>query len=179
CLFPIFYVVKKDSPNALLSIFFYYTLYFYFYSFNITRQMIAVSFILIAFYMLKKEKKLFSFITILFASLFHISALIALPTLLISRRNTNNGFYIWMVIFSFIAGLFLLDYLIALAQYLPYTYYFTRFSVGNIMGNMFYLIILNSFFFFILFSIKERSMYFKIFFYFIIVANLFVRFPFY
>src|SRR5699024_1308917 len=40
---PIFYMVKKISTNPLLSIFIYFTIYLYLQSFNIIRQLIAVS----------------------------------------------------------------------------------------------------------------------------------------
>lgn len=176
-LFPMYWVVYKDSKNANLSIFLYFSLYFYSYSLNIVRQMIAVSFVLLAFHLIQRHKKLFAIAVIFLASLFHLSALIALPMVFIEKLKLREQVYLFLVGFSFMIGLFFIQQLISFAQFIPYAHYL-RSELGNISGNMVYLMIFNSFFLFIFFVTKERSFYFHLFFVFVLIENLMARIPF-
>jgi hypothetical protein len=55
------YFVYKNSSNVFMSIWLYVTLYLYFFSFNATRQFIAIAIMLVA-YTFAKEKKLLRFL---------------------------------------------------------------------------------------------------------------------
>ena len=77
-LAPIFVIAQKYSTNPMLSIFFYYTLYLYFPSLNITRQAIAVSLILIAIVFLYNNKRKYFLFFVILATGFHTTALAAL-----------------------------------------------------------------------------------------------------
>lgn len=74
-LFIIFKFIKKESKIPFLSIYLFITLGFYSDIFNLFRQIIALTFIIVSYKYLKEEK-LWRFVgSILIASLFHISAL--------------------------------------------------------------------------------------------------------
>src|SRR5690554_4701797 len=47
-LLPVYYVASRHSKNPMFTVFLYCTLYFYWYSFNITRQSIAFGLILVS-----------------------------------------------------------------------------------------------------------------------------------
>src|SRR5690606_1995439 len=178
CLIPVFWVSFKDSKNANFSLFLYFSLYFYSYSLNILRQMIAVSFVLLAFYMIKQHKKLFALGIILFASQFHLSALIALPMLFLDKFKLSDQAYFVLLFFAFVVGLFMIQQLISFAQIIPYAHYLRTGELGNMSGNLVYLMIFNMFFLFLYMVVKEKSFYFHLFFVFVILENLFVRIPF-
>ncbi|MDM1398177.1 EpsG family protein [Myroides odoratimimus] len=87
CVLPVSYVVYKTSNNVFYSLFVYTSLFFYFNSFNITRQSIAVSFCFLGYYFLDKKKLKSFIIAIIIGFLFHRSAIIAFilyPLLLVN-----------------------------------------------------------------------------------------------
>jgi len=179
-LLPIYYVISSNSTNAILSIFFYYTSYLYLYSFNITRQCIAVSLVFLAFFFLIRGKKWVSVLFILAASAFHTSALVALPIIVIGYLPKKRGFYLYAVGICFMVGLFFSGpVLFSLINMLGYGIYLQNYSFGNIIGNALYLIVVNTFFFFILNNIKDyENIQFKLFFVFVALTNLLARVPF-
>jgi len=178
-LIPIFIVAKKHSTNSSLTIFFYYTLYFYFFSFNISRQMIAVSLVLLACIFLIDNKKFIFAALVIFASGFHLTALTALPLFFLDRIPNKDRFFYIATFVAMFTGLFLTSYLFSLAgSVFGYIKYVEGFELGSVFGNFVYLIILNSFFFFIMYGIKKRDRLFKLFFVFVLVSNLLVRIPF-
>lgn len=177
-ILPLLYIFNKYSKNPILSLFFYYTLYIYFYSFNISRQVLATTLVIIALVLLTRSKKIWFIAMVAFASLFHTSALIALPLLFIDRLPNKTIFYILGIIISFIIGLFLTDTLSNYLAKATYTRYIETYEFGNVLGNAMYLIILNAFFIFILLTISQRDIYFKLFFLYVILANILARVPF-
>lgn len=94
---PIFYYIYTQSTRKWMSIFVYQTLYLYVNSFNIFRQTISMSIVLIAFFVIKnkiEENKLHTYIKaillVLFASLFHQSALFFLILVPIDYIKLNK-----------------------------------------------------------------------------------------
>lgn len=178
-VFPIAILLKKHSVNPLLSLFLYYTLYIYFYSFNISRQAIAITVVLLAYVFLIKNKKVWFIVFVIIASLFHTSSLIALPLVFVDRIPDKKSVYYAALAITSGIGLFYTDFLL---QYLTrvegYANYFNRYEIGNVIGNGLYLIVLNAFFLFVLFTIRKRDVSFKIFFCYILLSNLLARIPF-
>jgi len=174
-LFPIFFVIYKKSKNPQLSLFLYYTLYFYFYSFNITRQSIASSLVFVAIYFLSESDiKKFVFL-VLMAGGFHYSAFIAFVLLL--SKYTPSRIYIYILTAAFFSGLFfpdlILKYILEIFSYESYrTQYF-----GNFIGNALFLLILNSFFVFIMTIVQKKDILLNIFFVSILFSNLLCRIP--
>lgn len=94
--------LKDYSLSYSLSIFLYITLFFYYHSFNILRQYIAISLVFFSIkYIINKD--LWKFLCIvLIASLFHRTALIMLPFYWISRWNISNLMYIILTLIAII-----------------------------------------------------------------------------
>src|ERR1035437_7444476 len=104
CLFPVFFVVNRISSRPLLSITLYVLLYFYFNSFNVMRQSIAISVFFLALYFLQKNNKFGYFISIIIAALFHTTALIVLVTYPFYKINMHKFIYIILILISFLIG---------------------------------------------------------------------------
>jgi|SRR5690606_794131 len=178
-LMPIFYIARRYSVNPMLTIFLYYAFYFYLQSFNVMRQSIAVAFVLLGLVFLMKERKIIFFILVAIASSFHISALLCFPLVFVNRiPNMASVMYLTLVGISMFIGLLLMPVLLnALTSIIGYSQH-TDGTIGNMLGNGLYLVILNSFFAFLLFTSKDKQgVLFKLFFVFIIIANLAARIP--
>lgn len=81
---PLYNFLIDNSKNPLLSIYIYITI-FSIYSFTIFRQAIAISFILLSFYFIKRKKPVKFILLVFIASLIHISALIFIIAYPISK----------------------------------------------------------------------------------------------
>lgn len=105
---PLYFVLKKYSVNPLYSIFLYITYYPFPFleSFNIMRQSIAFPWVLWTICLWNDNKRIMSFITLLIASMFHISSWMVLPLLVLSRLNIHNKVIVVASILCFVIGLF-------------------------------------------------------------------------
>ena len=74
-----YFLIKRDSPNFLLSVWLFITLGIYQTEMNVTRNAIAILMVYNAFPYLRRREFLKYLAVCLFASLFHIAALILLP----------------------------------------------------------------------------------------------------
>ncbi|WP_417265253.1 EpsG family protein [Brumimicrobium sp.] len=176
-LIPVYWACRKYSINPTLSLFFYITLYFYFYSFNISRQLLAISFVLMSFHFLKENRKLSFVFLVLLASTFHTSALIVLPVLFIDKIPDKPILYISAIVVSALVGLFGTESIYDFISLTSYSNYLYKLELGNTVGNAIYLLLLNGFFLFILYFSGKREVYFKLFFLYIVLTNIFVRIP--
>ncbi|MGO2134766.1 MAG: EpsG family protein [Marinobacter sp.] len=175
---PVFYVASRYSKNPMFTIFLYCTLYFYWYSFNITRQSIAVGFVLVGVMFFVHGRSLAFSLFVLLASMFHYSALFSL-IFLFAKKVPNKRFHLVLLVFvSMLLGLIGVDLIISLIGQTGYKNYIYSYGSGNVSGNLYYLLILNSFFVFVVFFVKSVSVEVKLFFVFVLVQNLLVRIPF-
>ena len=172
-LTPLFLRSWKICDNPFHVLFFYVALYFYYNTFNITRQLIAISIIIFIYPFLEKGYiKKFS-LGVLIAMLFHYSAIICLfYPIIIKKVNINvvNSATILMV--SYICGLYILP------QLLPSLPFFGRYSVylmDGVGSGSITRILLNVFFIFIIATSKKHKVnnYLKLFFVGIVSYNLF------
>lgn len=83
--------IYRNSKNIWLSVYLYITLFYYFFSFNLVRQFIAMSIILFAWNFLKKGKIIRFILIVLIASTFHTTALISLLLIFVylGRKSTK------------------------------------------------------------------------------------------
>lgn len=178
-LFPVFYVSYKRSPYPILSIFFYVVLYYYFYSFNIIRQCIAMSFCLLSFYLLDEEKEIKAYVVFALSILFHTSSIIALPALVLIKKKIyiNNNLSYLILVISFGVGLFFGGSVTGLMQKFLYSNYSID-KEFNLLGTSLLLVIINGFYFFISSMVRDRNNWFTLYFLFILFSNLTVRIPF-
>lgn len=77
-LSPVFVTIWKYSYRPFVSVLFYFLLFFYFQSFNVTRQMIAIAFIFSGYNDYLHGRKRSFYVQLCVAVLFHYSALLAL-----------------------------------------------------------------------------------------------------
>lgn len=101
-IFVIFRFIYRESKIIWLSIFLFITLGFFTNSFNIIRQMFAMSIITISYkYLVNNNFKRF-IVTVLIASCFHNTALIFIPIYLFKNFNLNIKNYLMHVLMSVI-----------------------------------------------------------------------------
>lgn len=176
----VFTVAVKNSPNPMLTIFLYYNLYFYFLSFNISRQMLAASIICFSFFYLLRKQYLVFISFVLLSSLFHISSLVAILFVFWDFINLKKINYIFLIILSFFIGLFGYDFIyLILDRFVVEDFSYIRDeNSGNILGNALYLILFNSFIFALMMPFRKIDNYFKHILLFAIIMNLIIRVPF-
>ncbi|MGS0534562.1 EpsG family protein [Pseudoalteromonas sp. SaAl2] len=177
-LVPLFVFAKKYSPNPMLTISLYYLLYFYFVAWNITRQSVSLVIVLFGVAFLLKNKKLLFISFVLFASLFHVSALIALILLAVNRVPTNKTILIAYVFMAMFIGIVGTDIVLKLIGYTSYAKYLARYEIGNVLGNFAFLLIFNCFFVFITLTTPKVTIEYKLYFLFLILLNVTMRMPF-
>ena len=83
-----------------------------------------------------------------------------------------------IVLCSMVVGLFGVEYILYFVTLTSYSEYIYEYQIGNFIGNAFILLVYNFIFFIVLFSMRDQNINLKIFFIFIVLLNLMVRFPF-
>ncbi len=104
-LLPIFYISKKESINPYYSILLFILLYYLCYSFNITRQFVANSILMLSFYFFIKNHFFKAILFAIFAISFHLSALIPLLFFPLSRIKYNYKLFLILIIVTYVIGL--------------------------------------------------------------------------
>lgn len=97
-------MIWKHSCNIGFSIILLFALYFSTYA-NILRQGIAMAIVLVAYFYLKENKLKRAILLIVFASLFHITALVALVLILYKFIPTNLKIVLPITFIFVVAGL--------------------------------------------------------------------------
>lgn len=82
--------IKKFSVSPIFSVFLFLTLGYFGNSVNLLRQQLALSIIFLAWNYLRKDKFMISACLILFASLFHNTALVFLLAILLKKVKINR-----------------------------------------------------------------------------------------
>lgn len=176
-LLPIFYVAKKYSYNPMLTILFYYLFYFYFYSFNIMRQSIAISIIFLSLAaFLNNRIKTFLFFIFL-ASTFHYSAFIFLFIYLAKIGWEKKNIYLSLIV-SLLFGILGVDIFSKIISFVGYSSYILDYEYGDVVGNLLFLLVINTILFLFLLSEKNISIYMKVFFIYVVFLNFLIRIPF-
>jgi len=176
-LAPVYYIIKRSSVNPMLSLFFYYTLYFYFDAFNITRQALAVVIVLVAMVQLINNKKIFFILIVLLASTFHLTALIALPLIFVDKIPDNMLIYLLGIPISLLIGVVGFEIFYKIAPNTEYAHYAEAVDIDNLKAGKGFLLALNAFFVFVLLVIKEKDIHFKMFFVYVLSQNLTTKVP--
>jgi hypothetical protein len=105
CL-PVLISIKNRSENYLLSVFFFYALTYYFESFNITRNCIAISILIYASQYIKRREITKWMLGILLASGFHASAIVLTPLIILGYLPINKKNIFRLLVFSIIQNRF-------------------------------------------------------------------------
>ncbi|WP_099293696.1 EpsG family protein [Butyricimonas sp. Marseille-P3923] len=181
-LLPVFYVIKKSASNIMLSIVLYILLGMYTISFNIMRQMMAVSLMLYAFYCLKNNDIKKYWIVLIVASIIHSSAMICIIFFFLDKIKVFEKKIYWLMYLagSFIFGMFFMykvnEYLSLInfdelhAGYAVYVSLFDESASRSLLSNL----LLNIMAFCALYFSKGRfSMFMKMYLFSILFMNLF------
>lgn len=177
-LAPVFMVVKRHSLNPMLSIFLFYSLYIYLQSFNIMRQIIALSITFYSFKFLIEDKKyIYYIIGVLIASLFHITALLCLPLIFARKIPDKKLIAVILILTSLVVGVLLSSFLLPIAaDLLGYSHYLTQFESETETGMFLMLSNLVAIFFVI--SSSKSNAFLQVFIIYIIFYNIVARVPF-
>lgn len=162
------YSIYKNSKYPFYSFFLYITLAFYYASFNLIRQGLAISISILGLKYLKERKFLKYLLIILIAASFHYSALVMIPVYFFVNINlTYKKIIIFFLITSF--GYIFFDKILAIAlkifpMYSEYLYsdFLKPLSVKSILIFLFIFIILLFFKKYIIDQDKKNSMYINI-----------------
>lgn len=93
------FVIKKYALNKIIATYLYVGLAFYYMAFNITRQSLAMSIILLCFYFLVNNESKKKYICFIIAISIHYSAIIFLPILLIGKTNITTKLINLIILF--------------------------------------------------------------------------------
>ncbi len=119
----IFLAIKENSMNPGLSLAYFIGTLYYFSSFNIIRQFIAISICFYSINFLKNKKIIHYSIVILIAFLFHKSAIMMLPLYFVLNRRYKAEGYLMLFFMIPIAVIFLRYFGVNIAQSLSYENY--------------------------------------------------------
>ncbi len=120
-ILPISVVIKKESRRPFLSLFFLFTLGFYFSALNIMRQVAAIGVGVYAAYCFYKKRYVLFAVTCFFAILFHRTAVILplgiITVALFKNKLANNMSK--LIVLSLLGGLILYPIFQSLSAYIP------------------------------------------------------------
>lgn len=106
-ILPVACVLTKVSDNRCLSLAIYYGMYFILYSFNLMRQMIAVSFAFLAIYHYTQKKWMYVALALCVGFLFHKTILFALPLFIFVRLDMRYLTTVAITLGSLLVGIML------------------------------------------------------------------------
>ncbi len=104
-LVALFYVTYKWSVNPVYSILCYVLLYFFFYSFNTTRQFLAIPFVLLSYYNLINKRWIYYATCVLIAAMFHYVAIVSVIAIPLYYFNIRRDVWVLLLIGSFVFGI--------------------------------------------------------------------------
>lgn len=96
---PAILAIRKSSKNYVLSVFFLFALTYYIESFNITRNCIAMSFLLFGLHYIEEKKPILWILCVVLATGFHTSAIVLLPLYLLNYLPVNRKSLLLYTIF--------------------------------------------------------------------------------
>lgn len=103
-ILPFAYVISETSDNKCYSLALYYAMYFVLISYNMMRQMVAVSFSLLVVHFFQEKKMVKAFLSLVIGFCFHKSIIVVLPLLVFIRLRFGFFSTVMMVALSFIIG---------------------------------------------------------------------------
>lgn len=160
-LYLICYVVWKDSKNPIASLFFLYSLGFYFFMFNGMRQAFAMSIVLLAMHFYCKGKKKISIGIIILASLFHTSAFIALLIFIVPLIRISSRWVYFILLLTALIGISIPIYSLENIAG-KYSNLVTEMGVrDNLFSMLIYLFSMNVFFIYIWIHSRNNKSYDK------------------
>jgi len=145
----IFSFLYKYSKKPFISLFLYFSLYFYFFNCETLRESLSVAVFLLSFKYLERKKYFVYYIYCIVGLLFHIEAIILFFIPLIPRVKINKRLIIWLIIIAlifFFSFNFILKYLDIsnFSDIIQYKFHVYSYNASN--GLTPYSIVVNGFF---------------------------------
>lgn len=177
-LLPVFYVVNKKSPLPFLSIFLYLSLYYYFFSFNIMRQCIAMSFGLLSIMFFNDNKIKKSLFFLLIAVLFHYSAIVLIPgIIMIKFLSKLKALQLSLLqLFTLFIGVFFSTSIVSVSTKYFYSNYNIEESL-NFLGNFIVILALNILFYILGRLNKNKNQWYYFCLIFLYISNILALVP--
>lgn len=151
--------IYKLSPNVFLSIYLFYCFSLFNQMLNQYRQILAMAIFLYSLSCWLEGKKGKSLAFIIVAAGFHVSVLVTIPFILLSKVKINRKVISKYILATFVALLFsqVVLYLISFTQYAGYinSWYDVR-NQGSVIANTFVRIILLLFCFYFHSALSEK-----------------------
>lgn len=146
-IIPIYALIKKYSKYPTESLFYFVTLGFYVLSFNMVRQAIAMAFAFYALKFLFDRKFLRYIIVVIFASLFHMTALIMIPMYWLSNFKFNTKKLLTILVILLFSGFLfnpIFNYVTTvIPQYSMYSsYQEMKAGIGTYIINSIYILLI-------------------------------------
>ena len=127
--------IKKNSYNTFLSVFLLISFGYYGQTMNITRQMIAISLILIAYEKLKVKRNISFVLMIILASFFHKTAIIFMSIYFLREKKYSHRNFKAFMLASIIINLIGMVLIRTIVR-LPFFSRFAGYIGGNYIGQM-------------------------------------------
>lgn len=153
----LYIVIKKESPNSLLSLYLYFTLGYYQSSMNTIRNAIAVLIVYIGISSLEKKQVVKYFLYVLLATTFHSSSILFFLMYFVFKfpiEEKNVKVYFRISVLAFAGISFILPQIKGLVP-AKYQGYITATKIGTesiILGAVFIIL-----FFFVFLSMKRKE----------------------
>lgn len=168
---PIFIRSWVSCKSPYVVILFYVLLYYYFNSFNIVRQMIALGIVFFAYPFWEKEQKKKAIACTVLAMMFHFTAAFAFFITLVKRMRLNVGVVFLALPVTYLLGALMLPSIIPMLPIVgKYSSYIeasnANLSITRLLLNVFFLLL------FIQARGASKDIYFKMFFVGIVLYNL-------
>lgn len=168
---PFFIRVWKSSKSPYAAILFYVLLYYYFNTYNVVRQMIALSIIFYSYPFWENSSYKKAFLCTILAMMFHVSAFFAFFIPLLKKIKMQTALVICILPITYLLGALVMPSII---PQLPiegkYDAYIetseANMSITRLLLNAFFVLL------FLLSHGKGKNLYFKMFFVGIILYNL-------
>lgn len=133
---------KLKDMSMFLFTFFYIVLFYYFQTFNISRQFLAISICFFYFYLLTQNKKISAFIFLLIAVMIHTTALVCIVFYFLNNIVWTTKKYIFLSFFTILSlGIFENVFSIFATYFPHYDMYSGRIEDFTSGGNRIWLTI--------------------------------------
>lgn len=182
-LLPIAYVLYKDFSYPITGLLFVYLLGFCFHFMNISRQMCAISIVVLSYHFLNKGNiKVFCGI-ILLATLVHSSAILALVSLFVYKIKINRAYLIPLIVLTYIFPYLidvnpLIEYLVSNVPFFAKYAVYTEDAVSSTASFPIVPTVLVCLYIFIAHTYENiNCFYFKLSLFNLLIANLIVLTP--
>lgn len=182
-LLPIAYVLYKECKYPINGLLFLYLLGFCFQFMNISRQMIAVSLVILSYYFLNKGNVKFFLGVVISATLVHSSSILAIVAYFIYKVNIQRRYLLPLIVVTYIFPYIIninpiIDYLVANISFFAKYAVHTEDAISSTASFPIVPTILTIVYVYISSTYKRiDSFYFKLSFFNVLLANLIVLTP--